>query len=190
MQAAVPAGEGSMAAILGLDAEVLEDIIKGVTAPDVCEIANDNAPGQIVISGYKASVAKVMEQALAKGAKRCVELAVSAPFHSSLMAPAANVMRDALEAVPFNKPDMPVVPNRIAEMEIDPVRLRELLVEQVTGQVRWRESVTKMASMGVSTILEIGAGKVLTGLTKRITPDVSALSIGSVDDIENILKTL
>jgi [acyl-carrier-protein] S-malonyltransferase len=189
MQQAVPAGEGAMAAILGLDFDKVS-LIAHTAARDlyltgaICEVANDNGAGQVVISGTKAAVERAMELAKAAGAKRALPLAVSAPFHCSLMTPAAEVMAQALAATVVVAPKAPLVANVTAQPVADPQAIRENLVKQVTGTVRWRESVDFMAAHGVSRFVEVGAGKVLSGLVKRIAEGASAMSVGAPADVE------
>ena len=188
MQKAVPAGEGAMAAIIGLDFAAVNAVATEAARElyltgAICEAANDNGGGQVVISGTKAAVEKAMELAKAKGAKRAVLLPVSAPFHCSLMTPAADAMREALAKVIINAPLVPLIANVTAAPVSDPDEIRKRLVEQVTGTVRWRESVAYLASQGVTNFLELGTGKVLAGLVKRIAEGVTATSISSPDDI-------
>jgi len=184
MQQAVPAGRGAMAALLGADIEQANAIAQEAAQDGVCSVANDNAPGQVVISGTKDAVERAIEIAKGKGIKRAIMLEVSAPFHCPLMAPAAGIMQDALGAAKFAAPCVPVVANVTAQAESDPAKLRALLVDQVTGVVRWRESMQYMQSQGITSALEIGAGKVLAGLMKRIAPEVSSVSIGTPADLE------
>jgi [acyl-carrier-protein] S-malonyltransferase len=188
MQRAVPAGEGAMAALLGLDYETGVEIAaeaQNEAGPgEVCQIANDNGGGQVVASGSKAAVARVIEIAKTKGARRSILLPVSAPFHCALMQPAAEVMREALANVAIKPPKLPIVTNVSADAVTDPERIRALLVAQVTGTVRWRESMLAMAGQGVSLFVEVGAGKVLTGLVKRITEGASGLAVGAPADVE------
>ncbi|MEO1331318.1 MAG: ACP S-malonyltransferase [Pseudomonadota bacterium] len=190
MQTATPVGEGAMAALLGLDLETAEAVAAEAAQGEVCAAANDNAPGQVVVSGSKAAVERACEIAKTKGAKRAMQLPVSAPFHCALMAPAAEVMAEALEAVRIAKPARPIVANVRAAAVEEPDEIRALLVEQVTGRVRWRESVLWLAEQGVEELLEIGAGKVLAGLAKRIHPDLSARAIGAPADVEAALAAL
>lgn len=190
MQKAVPVGEGAMAAILGLDLEVVQAVAAEAAQGDVCQAANDNAPGQVVVSGSKAAVDRAIALASEKGAKRAMALPVSAPFHCALMAPAADVMAKALAEVEFKAPVVPVVANVIAQAESDPDRLRALLVEQVTGAVRWRESVLWMSAQGVDQMVECGAGKVLTGLARRIDKGISGRALNTPADIEAFLSDL
>lgn len=193
MQRAVPVGEGAMAALLGIDlktAAVVAEEAASLSNGDVCAIANDNATGQVVISGSRAAIERSLDIAKAHGAKRSVLLPVSAPFHCAMMAPAAEVMAEALAAVRMRKPDVPLVANVTAEDVEDAAVIRRLLVEQVTGMVRWREGVLFMKGKGVDTLIEVGAGKVLGGLTRRIDRDMASVSIGAPDDVQEFLKTL
>lgn len=186
MQKAVPVGEGAMAALLGLDLDAARAVAEEAAEGEVCQAANDNAPGQVVISGTKAAIERALPIAKARGAKRAVLLPVSAPFHSALMQPAAEAMREALAGVKINAPRAPVVANVTASPLTDPEAIRARLVEQVTGAVRWRESVAFMAGAGVTRFIEIGAGKVLSGLVKRVAPEASGESVGSPDDVQRI----
>ncbi len=190
MQRAVPVGEGAMAAILGLDLEVVKEVAEVASEGEVCTPANDNAPGQVVVSGHKAAVERAIELAKERGAKRSVLLPVSAPFHCALMAPAADEMAEALGNVRLEAPRMSLVANVTAGSVNDPEAIRRLLVEQVTGAVRWRESVLYLKSQGVSSLVELGAGKVLAGLTRRIDRDMTGQAVGAPQDIEEILKSL
>lgn len=190
MQAAVPVGVGAMAVILGLGYEAVCALARDAAGEDVCVAANDNAPGQVVVSGHRTAVERAIDLARTGGAKRALLLPVSAPFHCSLMTPAADVMTEALSAVPFAVPACPIVVNVKATVETNPDVLRQLLVAQVTGAVRWRESVDFMAQQGVEQIVELGAGKVLSGLVRRINKDMSGESVGTVADIEGFLKKL
>jgi [acyl-carrier-protein] S-malonyltransferase len=191
MQKAVPVGQGAMAAILGIDFEALRDIAGAAALDQVCDIANDNAPGQIVISGTKDAVDRAIELAKARGAKRALPLPVSAPFHSRLMAPAADVMREALQDVTLRAPVVPLVSNVLARPITSPDEIRRRLVEQVTGMVRWTESVQWLTGEGgVTNLVELGAGKVLSGLAKRIAPEVPAVSIGAPADVDAFVKEL
>lgn len=190
MQAAVPVGEGAMAALLGLDLPEAQAVAAEAAQGEVCTAANDNAPGQVVVSGHKAAVERAIEIAKTKGAKRALLLPVSAPFHCPLMQPAADRMAEALAEASIRAPFVPVVANVTAAPVSDPEDIRRQLVEQVTGAVRWRESVEEMVRLGVDTFVECGAGKVLSGLVKRINRDVTALSIETPDDVEAFLKTL
>ncbi len=188
MQAAVPVGEGAMAAIIGLENEDVAAICEQASAEGVCQIANDNGGGQLVVSGAKQAVENAAELAKEKGAKRAMLLPVSAPFHSQMMAPAAEVMAEALSNVQINPPSVPVVANVTALPVSDPAEIVSRLVEQVTGQVRWRESVLWMAENSVDAIAEIGSGKVLTGLNRRISRETKGLAVGSPDDIDAVLE--
>lgn len=190
MQKAVPVGEGAMAAILGLDFPVLEQVVAAAAQGDVCDIANDNAPGQIVISGHRAAIERAMELAKEKGARRALPLPVSAPFHSRLMEPAAGVMREALAAVTMKPPAVPLVANVLARPITDPDEIRRRLAEQVTGMVRWTESVAWLVAGGIDQLVELGAGKVLTGLAKRISPETATIAIGTPADIDAYLAAL
>ncbi len=186
MQAAVPVGEGAMAALIGVELEGARAIAKEAAEATgaVCQVANDNGGGQVVLSGAKAAVEKAMEISKARGVKRAVPLPVSAPFHCALMQPAADAMREALAGAAISRPVVPVVANVTAAPVEDPEDIRGLLVEQVTGTVRWRESVLCMAGAGVTKFVECGAGKVLAGLLKRIDPNVSGISVGAPADLE------
>lgn len=183
MQEAVPVGIGAMAAILGLDFEAVGEVAAEAAQGEVCQAANDNDPGQVVVSGHKGAVERACEIAKAKGAKRAMLLPVSAPFHCALMEPAAAVMADALGAVEIKAPSVPVVANVRAAACSDPDELRALLVEQVTGSVRWRESVAWMGAQGVTEMWEIGAGKALSGMIRRIDRDIATRAIGTPDDV-------
>jgi [acyl-carrier-protein] S-malonyltransferase len=183
MQKAVPVGTGAMAALLGLDFAQAVGIAAEAAAGGVCQAANDNGGGQVVVSGDKAAVERAVELAKTKGAKRAMLLPVSAPFHCALMQPAADVMAEALRQVKVNAPVVPVVSNVLVRPLTDPAQIVGALVAQVTGTVRWRESVEFMAREGVDTFYEVGAGKVLSGLVKRIAANATGKSIGSPDDI-------
>lgn len=190
MQAAVPAGKGAMAAILGPDIEAVRAIVAEAAAQSggVVEIANHNGAAQIVISGEVAAVELAMAIAKERGAKRAVPLAVSAPFHCSLMQPAADAMREALAAAKVTAPVVPVIANVIADVVTNPDEVRRLLVEQVTGVVRWVESVERMAGLGVTSALELGHGNVLSGLIKRIVPDMVTSTVGAPADLDGFAK--
>lgn len=190
MQEAVAVGEGAMAAIIGLEENIVAEICSSVLGEGVCEIANDNGGGQLVISGATKAVNAAVKLATEKGAKRAILLSVSAPFHSSLMQPAAEAMHDALLDVNKLAPSVPVVPNISVKPETDPDKIIELLVRQVTGRVRWRETVEWFAARNVDTLFEIGSGKVLTGLARRIDRNLTGLTVGTADEIENALKAL
>ncbi|GAB3125034.1 ACP S-malonyltransferase [Novispirillum itersonii subsp. nipponicum] len=190
MQKAVPVGEGAMAALLGLDLEQAQEIAAAAAQGEVCQAANDNAPGQVVVSGAKAAVERAIALAAEKGAKRSVLLPVSAPFHCALMQPAADAMAEALAGVTINAPVVPVVANVTASAVTAPDDIRRLLVEQVTGAVRWRESVLYMKAQGITTLVECGAGKVLSGLAKRIDKEVAGVALNTPADIDAFLATL
>jgi len=190
MQEAVPLGEGAMAALMGLDLETARAIAEEAAGADVCTTANDNAPGQVVVSGTAAAIDRAVEIAKAKGAKRAIMLPVSAPFHCALMAPAADVMADALAEVSMAPLPVPLVANITAQPVTDPAEIRPLLVEQVTGMVRWRECVLTMKELGVNTMVEIGVGKVLSGLGRRIDADLGTMSVGTPETIEEFLNGL
>lgn len=183
MQEAVPVGVGAMAAILGLDFETVDRIAREIAGDEVVQAANDNDPAQVVISGHKGAVEAAVEALKAAGAKRALMLPVSAPFHSVLMQPAAAVMADALAGVDIQPPAVPLIANVRAEAVTEPGAIRRLLVEQVTGTVRWRESVANMAGAGVTEFWEIGAGKALSGMIRRIARDAAVRSIGAPADI-------
>ena len=185
MQKAVPVGHGAMAALLGLDLDSARAVAAEAAGSEVCEVANDNAPGQVVISGTTAAVERAVEIAKGKGAKRALLLPVSAPFHCSLMQPAAEAMQAALSEVTMQAPVVPVVSNVLAAPISDPEEIRRRLVEQVTGVVRWTESITWLTGEGgVTNLVELGSGKVLTGLAKRINGDVTASAVGTPADID------
>jgi [acyl-carrier-protein] S-malonyltransferase len=190
MQRAVPVGEGAMAALLGLDLPAAQEVAREAAQGDVCDCANDNAPGQVVVSGAKAAVERALEIAKTKGAKRALLLPVSAPFHCALMRPAADAMAEALGRAEIVPPRVPLVANVTASATSDPAAIRDLLVRQVTGMVRWRESVSWMKGAGVASLVECGAGKVLTGLAKRIEPDMAAVALNLPADIEAFAKTV
>jgi [acyl-carrier-protein] S-malonyltransferase len=194
MQDAVPVGTGAMAALIGMELDAAREVAAGAaagaTGGDVCEIANDNGGGQVVVSGTKAAVERAVEIAKAKGAKRAILLPVSAPFHCALMAPAAAVMADALAKVELHAPAVPLVANVLAEPIRDPIEIKRRLVEQVTGMVRWRESITWLGANGVDVFVEVGAGKVLSGLAKRIVDGAETLAVGTPADIEAAIAKL
>lgn len=190
MQEAVPAGAGAMAALLGVDLEVAAAVAAEAAEDDVCDVANDNAPGQVVLSGTKAAVERAVSLAKGRGAKRAVLLAVSAPFHCALMAPAAEAMAEALAGADVRAPVVPLYANVTAAPVTDPGEIRRLLVEQVTGTVRWRESVAALAAAGTDCFVEIGAGSVLTGLAKRIAKDARAFAVGSPADVDGFGERL
>jgi [acyl-carrier-protein] S-malonyltransferase len=190
MQQAVAPGVGAMAALLGVELDQAAAICAEAAEGEVVEVANDNGGGQVVISGAAAAVERAIALAKAKGVKRALPLPVSAPFHCALMAPAADAMAKALAAEPPRAPLVPVVANVTAQPVSDPVEIRDLLVQQVTATVRWRESVAAMKAEGVDTVVELGAGKVLAGLVKRIDPELAASSVGTPAEIEAFLKTV
>lgn len=183
MQSAVPVGVGAMAALLGLDFATASEVAVEAAQGEVCQAANDNDPAQVVVSGHKAAVERAVELAKARGAKRALMLPVSAPFHCALMQPAAEAMAEALAAVTINAPAVPVVANVRAEAVSDPETIRQLLVEQVTGSVRWRESVAWMVEQGVREFWEIGAGKALSGMIRRIDREADCKAVGTPADI-------
>ncbi|MBY6157382.1 ACP S-malonyltransferase [Pseudooceanicola nitratireducens] len=190
MQQAVPVGVGAMAALLGLDFEAATAVAEEAAQGEVCQAANDNDPGQVVVSGHKAAVERAVEIAKEKGAKRAVLLPVSAPFHCALMAPAADVMAEALEKVEMKAPAVPLVANVRAEAVTDAATIRALLVEQVTGSVRWRESVGYMAAQGVTEVWEIGAGKALAGMIRRIERSITCRAVGTPEDVTAAVESL
>lgn len=183
MQKAVPVGEGAMAAILGLDLEIVGEIAAKAAESEVCAAANDNDPGQVVVSGDRAAVERAVALAKDRGAKRAMLLPVSAPFHCALMQPAAEAMEAALSEVKITTPKVPLVSNVLAEAVSDPDEIRRLLVAQVTGAVRWRESVLYMARQGVTESWELGAGKALSGMIRRIARDIVVKSVSTPDDV-------
>jgi len=189
MQAAVPVGEGAMAALLGADIEKAEALAAAAAEGEVCEVANDNDPGQVVISGHRGAVERAVALVKDYGIKRGVLLPVSAPFHCALMAPAADVMAEALAGAPLIAPVVPVYANVLAAAIAAPADIRQRLVEQVTGRVRWRESVAAMSEAGVTQFVEFG-GKVLGPMVKRIAPDATVTSIVTMNDVEALLATL
>ena len=190
MQAAVPVGQGAMAALLGVGKEVAEKLAAEAAQGEICQLANDNEPTQAVISGSKAAIERAGSLAKAHGVRRFLPLNVSAPFHCALMQPAADAMAQALAGVDIKPPLVPLVANVLAAPITDPADIKRRLVEQVTATVRWRESVAAMAADGVSDVYEIGAGKVLAGLAKRIAPSLNAQSVGAPPDIEAALPAL
>ncbi|MCP4923924.1 MAG: ACP S-malonyltransferase [bacterium] len=191
MQKAVRVGQGAMAAILGLNFNVVEEITQAASiGTGLCALANDNCPGQVVISGHKGAVEKAIELSTKKGAKRAIFLPVSAPFHCDLMAPAAKALQEKLPNFSFKTPSLPIVTNVTAKPEKDPKVLRDLLITQVTGRVRWRESVEEMLSQGVTTFIEVGAGKVLSGLVRRINRDAKVMAVNTPEDVEKIVAEL
>ncbi len=190
MQKAVPVGVGAMAALLGLDFATATEIAKEAAGDEVCQAANDNDPGQVVVSGHKAAVERAVELATARGAKRAVLLPVSAPFHCALMQPAADRMQEALADVSIQTPAVPLVANVRAEAVTDPEVIRKLLVEQVTGSVRWRESVEWMGANGVDSMYEIGAGKALSGMVRRINRDIACKAVNTAADVGSVAEEL
>jgi len=195
MQTAVPVGEGAMAALLGLELEAAQEIAAAAAVTpqggtEVCATANDNAPGQVVVSGHKAAVERAIALAAERGARRAVMLPVSAPFHCPLMAPAADAMAEALAETTLAPPLVPLVANVTAAPVQEPEAIRRLLVEQVTGMVRWRESVQAIRAQGVEQLVEAGAGKVLSGLAKRIDRELATAALNEPADVESFLKSL
>jgi [acyl-carrier-protein] S-malonyltransferase len=190
MQSAVPVGEGAMIALIGADIDVAEAVAKEAAGDDVCVVANDNAPGQVVLSGAKAAMDRVPDIAKAKGVKRAIPLSVSAPFHCSLMQPAADVMADALAKVSIRPLAVPVLSNVTAQEASEPETVRRLLVEQVTSRVRWRESMLALRGLGVDTTVEMGGNKVLTGMMRRIDKDIQAITLDTPAEIEAFAKGL
>ena len=190
MQKAVPVGKGAMAALLGAELEQAQSIATDAAQGDVCTVANDNSSGQVVISGHAEAIDRAIMLAAERGLKRSVRLPVSAPFHCPLMQPAADAMAEALANVTINPPVVPVVANVTASAVSDPNVIRRLLVDQVTGMVRWRESVLFMKEQGVDTLVELGSGKVLSGLAKRIDKELAGTSVQGPADVESFLKTL
>jgi len=190
MQQAAPAGEGAMAALIGVDLAAAETVAQAAAETGVCAVANDNAPGQVVVSGARAAVERAMALAPEHGARRAIALPVSAPFHCPLMAPAAAVMKEALAETALAAPGVPLIANVSAAPVEDPVTIRRLLVEQVTAMVRWRESVLYMRDAGVDTLIEVGAGKVLTGLARRIDRGLTGRAVETPEEIETLLATL
>lgn len=190
MQRAVPVGVGAMAALLGLDLEIAEEVAREAAGGEVCDVANDNGPGQVVVSGHRAAVERAVGIAQGRGARRAIMLTVSAPFHCRLMAPAAEIMQRALDGTDLRAPVVPVVANVTAGPVSDPQDIRNALVRQVTATVRWRESVAAMAAMGVTRFVEVGAGKVLTGLVKRIATGTTGASFGQTADLEGVRPLL
>lgn len=190
MQAAVPAGEGAMAAVLGLDLATVEEVAAEAAQGDVCEAANDNDPAQVVISGTLAAVERACVIAKDKGAKRALMLPVSAPFHCALMQPAADAMAEALSHVDLQAPVVPLICNVSAQAETSAMVIRNYLVDQVTGRVRWRESVSWMVGEGVTEVFEIGAGKALSGMVKRIDRGVATHAVGTPEDVAKAVEAL
>ena len=190
MQRAVPVGEGAMAALIGLDLDSAREVAEAAAEDEVCAPANDNAPGQVVLSGHRAAVERAVEIAAQRGARRAIMLPVSAPFHCSLMAPAAEVMAEALAEVAMPPPSLALVANVTAAPVEDPESIRGFLVQQVTAMVRWRESVLRMKEEGVETLVELGTGKILSGLIRRIDRDLQVANAGTPEEIEALGKIL
>jgi [acyl-carrier-protein] S-malonyltransferase len=190
MQDAVPVGEGAMAAILGLELAAVEQVAREASAVGVCDLANDNAPGQAVVSGSRAAVGRAVDLAKAQGARRSVLLPVSAPFHCRLLEPAADAVRAALADIPIRAPAVPLITNVTARAESAPEMLRARLVEQVVARVRWRESLLAMAQRGVAAMVELGAGRVLSGLAKRTVPGIATVALGAPEEIDAFVATL
>jgi [acyl-carrier-protein] S-malonyltransferase len=190
MQLATPVGTGAMAALLGLDFKTASEVAAEAAQGDVCQAANDNSDGQVVVSGQKAAVERSLDIAKAKGAKRAILLPVSAPFHCALMQPAADAMAEALANAEMKAPVVPVIANVVAGPLTDTAIIRQKLVEQVTGTVRWRECVYAMSDRGVATFVEIGNGKVLTGLAKKNAPEAKAMAVGTADDFAAVVAAL
>ena len=188
MQSAVPVGEGAMTALIGADIDIAEAVAADAAGDDVCVVANDNAPGQVVLSGAKAAMDRVPDIAKAKGVKRTIPLSVSAPFHCSLMQPAADVMADALAKVSIRPLSVPVLSNVTAQEASEPEIVRRLLVEQVTSRVRWRESMLALRGLSVDTTIEMGGNKVLTGMMRRIDKDIQAIALDTPAEIEAFAK--
>lgn len=190
MQEAVPQGQGGMGVLLGVDLDVAQKIAATAAQNDVCQVANDNSPGQVVISGSAVAITRAAPVATEMGAKRLMPLNVSAPFHSILMKPAAEKMQEALAAVKLNAPEVPLVANVTAEKVSDPEAIKKLLVDQVTGMVRWRESMTYLEYRGIGQVVEVGAGKVLAGLAKRCSEHLDTFSVNSPRDIDSFLEQM
>ncbi|PPR78529.1 MAG: Malonyl CoA-acyl carrier protein transacylase [Alphaproteobacteria bacterium MarineAlpha2_Bin1] len=188
MQNAVPPGKGAMAALIGSNIEQAKEVVNLSRQDDVCQIANDNAPGQVVISGSKAAIDRAIPISKELGIKRCILLPVSAPFHCELMSPAAEKMRDALKDISFKEFKFPIISNVTAEPEFNQKKIKELLVKQVTNMVRWRESINFMISNQISSFIELGSGKVLSGIVKRINQDCSAISVEGPDDLDKLFN--
>ena len=190
MQQAVPVGEGAMAALLGLDIEIAREVAIEAAGRQICAVANDNSPGQIVVSGHKDAVERAIALATARGARRSIMLPVSAPFHCALMHPAAEIMAEALEEAALRPPGVPLVANVTAAPTRDPGEIKKLLVEQVTCMVRWRETVLLFAQNQVEEVVELGAGRVLSGLVKRIDRELAAVSVGTPAELDALVKRL
>lgn len=190
MQKAVPVGDGAMAALMGLDIDAAREVAREAAQAGVCTAANDNAPGQVVVSGHRAAVEGALALAAERGARRSVMLPVSAPFHCPLMSPAAETMRDELDAIEIKAPVVPVIANVTARPVVDPDRIRQLLVDQVTGAVRWRESMLHLRDLGVSELFEVGVGKVLSGLARRIDKSFKAVAVHTPADLDSAAAVL
>lgn len=190
MQKAVPVGAGAMAALLGLEFEAAREVAEAAAQGQICAVANDNSPGQIVVSGHAAAVERAVAIAAERGARRSIMLSVSAPFHSPLMAPAADIMAEALAETALDAPAVPLVANVSAKPTSDPEEIKQLLIEQVTHMVRWRETVLLFAENEVEEVVELGAGRVLSGLTKRIDKTLASVSVGVPAEIEALMKRL
>ncbi|QIE45057.1 ACP S-malonyltransferase [Pseudohalocynthiibacter aestuariivivens] len=190
MQEAVPVGVGAMAAVLGLDLTAVREVAEAAAEGQICQAANDNDPGQVVVSGHAEAVERATHLAKERGAKRAMLLPVSAPFHCALMEPAAKVMAEALAQVDLNAPKVPLVANVLAQAVSDPAQIRQLLIDQVTGSVRWRESVMFMAGQGVTETWEIGAGKALSGMVRRIEREMTVRNVGAPDDVQAAVEAL
>ncbi len=190
MQRAVPVGVGAMAALLGAELPLAEELAAAAAGTQVCAAANDNGGGQVVLSGHKEAIDRLPELAKARGVKRVMPLSVSAPFHCPLMQPAADEMQEALAKIAIAPPRLPVVANVTARAESDPEAIRDLLVRQVTGLVRWRESVLWLKEQGITTLVELGQGKVLSGLVKRIDKEMAGVACGTPADVETLLKQI
>lgn len=190
MQQAVPLGQGAMAAILGLEIDAVEQLAHEAAQGEVCVIANDNSPGQVVLSGHKGAIERAIPLATASGAKRALSLAVSAPFHSPLMQPAAQAMREAFSQTSYRDPAIPILANVTTLPVHGAEQAISLLVDQVTARVRWRESMAHMKDLNITHVIEVGAGKVLTGLMKRIVPDIQALAINTPQDMDSFLTSI
>lgn len=190
MQKAVPVGVGAMAALLGLDFEAAQGVAADAAMGEVCQAANDNDPGQVVVSGHKGAIERAVELAKERGAKRAMMLPVSAPFHCALMEPAAAVMAEALGQVDLETPSVPLIANVVAEAVVNSPAIRSLLVDQVTGSVRWRESVLFMAQHGVTETWEIGAGKALSGMVRRIDRNIAVRNVGTPEDVAAAVESL
>lgn len=189
MQAAVPVGEGAMAALLGMELEDVQKLVADASSAGVCAIGNDNAPGQVVVSGATAAVLLAVELARERGVRKAVMLDVSAPFHCPLLQPAADAMREALAEISLDEPVVPLIANVTAAPVTDPEEIRRLLVEQVTATVRWRECVLAMGELGVDTLVEMGEGKVLSGMIRRINRDMKGIAVQGPDDLEALAAT-